>query len=111
MNSVRIFLNIHFRKENPEMPVAEHKTERLEARVTSDTKALCQEAASLQGRTLTDFIVHSAVEAARRTLQENELLQLTYRDRVAFVETLLNPPAPNEKLRNAVARHAQTFAS
>jgi uncharacterized protein (DUF1778 family) len=92
------------------MPVAEHKTERLEARVSADTKALCQEAASLQGRTLTDFVINSAVEAARRTLQENEFLQLTYRDRVAFVETLLNAPtAPNAKLRQAAERHAQIF--
>jgi uncharacterized protein (DUF1778 family) len=93
------------------MQIAEHKTERLEARVTADAKALCQQAAAIQGRTLTDFVVHSAVEAARRTVQENEFLQLTYRDRVAFVETLLNAsPAPNAKLRKAAERHAQTFA-
>lgn len=88
----------------------EHKTERLEARVTADTKALCQEAAAIQGRTLTDFVVHSAVEAARRTVQENEFLQLTYRDRVSFVETLLSAsPAPNQKLREAAERHKRTF--
>jgi uncharacterized protein (DUF1778 family) len=93
------------------MPVGEHRTERLEARVTADTKALCQEAASIQGRTLTDFVVSSAVEAARRTVQENEFLRLAYRDRVAFVETLLNAPtAPNAKLQEAAKRHAQIFA-
>jgi uncharacterized protein (DUF1778 family) len=92
------------------VPVIEHRTERLEARITPETKALCQEAASLQGRTLTDFVVNSAVEAARRTLQENEFLQMTYRDRVAFVETLLSAPtAPNEKLRKAARRHARIF--
>lgn len=76
-----------------------------------DAKALCQQAANIQDRSLTDFVVQNAIEAARRTMRENEFLQLTYRDRVAFVETLLNPPAANEKLRNAVARHAQTFAN
>ena len=99
------------------MPLAEHKpqtatrVERLEARVSRETKALCQEAARIQGRTLTDFVVHTVVEAANRTVRENEFLELTYRDRVTFVEALLNPPAPNTKLREAMARHSQVVVS
>jgi len=46
------------------MKVAEHKTpvrnERLEARVSRKTKDLFQKAASIQGRTLTEFVVNSA---------------------------------------------------
>jgi uncharacterized protein (DUF1778 family) len=87
------------------------RVERLEARVSRQTKALCLEAARLQGRTLTDFVVHTVVEAANRTVRENEFLELTYRDRIAFVEALLNPPAPNERLRDAMARHSQTVVS
>lgn len=83
---------------------------RLEARVSHTTKALFQKAAEIEGRSVTDFVVHSAVEAAKRTLQENEFMHLTRRDRVAFVEALLNPPAPNATLRKAARRHAQTFA-
>ena len=41
---------------------AMRKMERIEARVNGETKALCQEAANLEGRSLTDFIVASAVE-------------------------------------------------
>ncbi len=95
------------------MEITERKTrattrnERLEARVSRDIKALFQRAASIQGRTLTDFVVNSAVEAAKRTVQEFEFTELTYRDRVAFVETLLNPPAPSANLREAMAQHAQ----
>jgi len=85
--------------------------ERLEARVSHETKTLCQKAAAIQGRSLTDFVVHSAVEAATRTVRENELMQLTRRDRAAFVEALLNAPAPNAKLQRAARRHAETFAS
>lgn len=82
-----------------------HKGERLEARVSPDTKALFQEAAKLQGRSVTDFVTQSAIEAARRTLRENELVELTRRDRIAFVEALLNPPAPSVRLRKAIERH------
>jgi uncharacterized protein (DUF1778 family) len=83
--------------------------ERLEARVSRETKALYQRAADIQGSSLTQFVVNSATEAAKRIVRENELMELTYRDRVAFVESLLNPPAPNARLQRAAARHAQMF--
>jgi uncharacterized protein (DUF1778 family) len=86
------------------------RNERLEARVTPETKSLCQQAAAIQGSTLTEFVVNSAVEAAKRTVRENEFAELTQRDRIAFVEALLNPPAPNDRLQAAAARHAQMFA-
>ena len=83
--------------------------ERLEARVNRATKALFQKAAEIEGRSLTDFVVHSVMEAAKRTVQANEFMHLTQRDRIAFVEALLNVPAPNARLRKAARRHAQTF--
>jgi uncharacterized protein (DUF1778 family) len=74
----------------------------LEARVSGETKALCQEAARIQGRTLTDFVIHTVVEEATRIVREDEFLQLTRQDRMAFVEDLLNPPAPNAELSEAM---------
>ena len=82
---------------------------RLEARVPRETKILWERAAAVQGRKVTEFVVSSAVEAAQRVLRESELSSLTRRDRMAFVEALLNPPAPNERLRKAVGRHAKVF--
>jgi uncharacterized protein (DUF1778 family) len=83
------------------------KAERIEARLSPEAKALCQKAASIQGRTLTDFVVYSAVEAATRTVRENEFVELSRRDRIAFVEALLNPPGPNARLQQAMRRHDQ----
>ncbi len=82
---------------------------RLEARVPRETKALWERAAAVQGRKVTEFVVSSASEAAHRVLRDSELANLTRLDRIAFVEALLNPPAPNERLRKAAARHAQVF--
>jgi uncharacterized protein (DUF1778 family) len=84
---------------------ATRKDERLEARVSAEAKALCQEAASLEGRSLTDFIVSSAVESARRILRERTLIELSQRDRNAFVESLLNPSLPSQRLRKAARRY------
>jgi uncharacterized protein (DUF1778 family) len=92
------------------MPVSEPKREALpEARVPRATKALCETAAALQGRKLTDFVVNSVVEAAQPVVRASELSELAQRDKIAFVEALLNPPAPNARLCNAAARHAQLF--
>ena len=89
---------------------AAQKVDRLEARLSPNTKALFQEAATLQGRSLTDFVVNSALEAARRTVRQNELVELSRRDRIAFVEALLNPPSHNNRLQRAMQRHRQTIA-
>lgn len=92
------------------MPVVERKRDaRLEVRMPRASKALCETAAAIQGRKLTDFVVDSVVEAAQRVVRASELSELTQRDRMAFVEGLLNPPAPNARLRKAAARHAQVF--
>jgi uncharacterized protein (DUF1778 family) len=82
---------------------------RLEARVPEETKVLWERAAAIQGRKMTEFVVTSAVEAAHRVIRDSELADLTRRDKIAFVEALLNPPPPNARLRNAAARHSQMF--
>ncbi len=88
---------------------AGRKDERLEARLTPEAKALCQEAAALEGRSITDFVVSSAVESAKRVLRERELIRLSQRETVAFVDSLLNPPAPNDRLRAAARRYKQVI--
>jgi uncharacterized protein (DUF1778 family) len=79
------------------------KRERLEARITPEQKALLQQAARLQGRRLTDFVVASAQAAAEATIREHQIV-LSARDSALLVEALLNPPEPNEHLRRAIAR-------
>ena len=86
-------------------------TERLEARITPDQKDLFRRAASLRGVTLTDFIVSSVTEAAVRPLEALHFMDFSRRDQRAFVDALLNPEPPNEKLRGAAKRHDATAES
>ena len=83
------------------------KPERLEARISREQKELFQRAADIQGRTLTDFVISSLQEAAKRAIQEHEMMILSVRDREVFVEALLNPPNPSDKLRSAAQRYKQ----
>jgi uncharacterized protein (DUF1778 family) len=89
------------------MPIAERtsKDERVEVRVTSEMKALFVRAAAIQSLSITDFMVQSTLEAARRVIRENEYLDLSQRDRIAFVEAVLNPPPPSDRLKQAAKRH------
>lgn len=85
------------------------RTERLEARITPEQKAVFLRAAQLQGRTLTDFVIASLHEAAVRTIEEMQMIRLSSEDSRVFAEALLNPPSPNEKLREAARRYLETM--
>lgn len=74
---------------------------RLEARISTAQKATLQRAANLSGRTLSDFVLVSAQEAAARVLQEHETIRLGRAEQIAFVTALLDPPAPGDRLRKA----------
>ncbi len=89
---------------NPTIEPAEKaRTARLEARITTDQKAVLVRAATLAGRTLSEFVVVSAQEAAAKVIQEHEALRLSRADQIAFVNALLDPPAPADRLRQAAA--------
>jgi len=81
--------------------------ERLEARVTADQKQLIEYAAALEGRTVTDFVLASVQDAARRTIEEHQRIELSVRDSQVFVEALLNPQPVNDVLRETVRRYRQ----
>jgi uncharacterized protein (DUF1778 family) len=83
------------------------RAERVEIRMTPRQKQKIERAASLQGTSVTDFILNQVQPAATATIQEFELMELRDKDRRIFVETLLNPPEPTEALKAAVARHEQ----
>jgi len=79
----------------------EAKRERIELRVGASAKDLIQRAMAVTGLTAGDL----AYEGARRVLDEHERMVLTGADREAFLDALMNPPAPPKKLAAALRRH------
>lgn len=79
--------------------------ERLEARVTADQKALIQRAAEIEGRSVTDYVISSVQDAAKRTLEAHEVIALSAADSRAFVDALLDPPPVNGRLKESVRRY------
>ena len=80
------------------------KTARLEARLPVAIHSLLKEAADLQGRSLSDFVVESAREAAERAIARSSEIQLSRSEQKRFAEALLNPlplaPALGKAMKN-----------
>lgn len=88
-----------------------HRTARIEARIAPDALALVRRAAELQGRSLSDFVVAAAQDAARKTIEETNLIRLSAEDQIRFVELLLNPPQPSPAILKALERNHELFGA
>jgi uncharacterized protein (DUF1778 family) len=86
-------------------------TARLEARLPVDVHALLKRAAELEGRTLTDFVVAAASAAARKTIEDAELIRLSADDQERFAEALINPAPPSPAMTRAISRHRRLFGA
>lgn len=89
------------------MPSDTTRTARIEARIAPDALAVVKRAAEIQGRSLSDFVVAAAQEAAHRTIEEAHLIRLSVEDQRRFADCLLNPPKPSPALLRAKAAHAR----
>jgi uncharacterized protein (DUF1778 family) len=87
------------------------RTSRIEARIAPDVLAVVKQAAELQGRSVSDFVVSAAQEAAHRTIEEVGIIRLSAEDQRRFVDLLLNPPPLTPALLRAKEAHAQLFGS
>jgi uncharacterized protein (DUF1778 family) len=81
------------------------RDDRLGFRLDSETKVLIERAARFERRKVSDFCLTAITDAARRTIAEHETLNLSERDRAAFFEAMMTPPAPHERLARAFAEH------
>lgn len=80
---------------------------RLEARLPASVYALITRAAALKGRSISDFVVSAAQDAAQRAIEDEGIIRLSAEDQQRFAAALINPPAPNAALKRAMRRHAK----
>jgi len=88
-------------------PARARKLERIEARVRPEQKTEIERASSLQGTSVSDFVVQNALEAAQRVIREHEVWMLRGADSAMFVDVLLHPPEPNARMKEAARRYKQ----
>jgi len=92
------------------MAKAQARSTRLEARIAPRALAIVKRAAEMQGRSLSDFVVAAAQEAAQRTIERMHVIELSLADQRAFAEAILDPPKPNAAMRRAKAAHKRLIA-
>jgi uncharacterized protein (DUF1778 family) len=92
------------------MPREQNRTARLEARITNRSLAIVRRAAEIQGRSVSDFVVSAAQEAAQKTIADVEVIRLSREAQEKFAALLLDPPSPAPALVKALKRHRQLIA-
>lgn len=85
------------------------KPSRFNIRMPQEVRTLIDQAAALEGRTMSDFVLASAVEKARETIESHQRIVLSQRDSMIFAEAMRNPPKANDRLRAAVANYHELF--
>jgi len=78
-----------------------HKTDRISIRLEPSIKQRLEQAAFLDHRSLTSFIIASAADMAERILDRNEQLRLNEHDWNLFFNALGKPSKPNQALKQA----------
>ena len=89
------------------MPQDQPRTARIEARIAPDALVIVKRAAEIQGRSVSDFVVAAAREAANRTIEDAQIIRLSVDDQRMFIDAILNPDPPSPALRKAAAAHGR----
>ena len=87
------------------------RSERINLRLSEAAKRCIERAASVEGKTVSAFIVSSALETAERTIDRHETVALAREDAMRFFDALADPPPPNDRLRAALKEHARRVES
>lgn len=79
------------------------RSARIEARITPDALAVVKRAAEIQGRSLSDFVVAAAQEAAQRAIEDAQVVRLSVAAQARVADLLAEPPAIAPALERGLA--------
>ena len=71
--------------------MAQHVTQpsRMDLRIPQEVRNIIDHAASMEGRTRTDFVIAAALERAEQVIERRKLIRLTMQDQELLVASLL----------------------
>jgi uncharacterized protein (DUF1778 family) len=87
------------------------KQDRINLRLRQDVKQALERAASFEGKTVSNFILTSALANAEKTIHEHEVMRLNHEESDAFFNALANPVRLNQRLAEALNEHEQRVTS
>lgn len=81
---------------------------RLDLRIPRKQKEVFEQALEIGGfRSLTDFLISAASEKAEAIMKKHNNWLSSENDRKVFFSALVNPSAPNNKLKQAMKIHSE----
>ncbi len=82
---------------------------RIDARIPLTVRETIDRAATLQGRTRTDFLIEAALEKAERVIAEQTLIRLTLRDQELLAKALAeeNVSEPSRFLKSLTSEYGE----
>lgn len=89
----------------------ETKQDRINLRLNHSAKRALERAASFVGKTVSSFILDSALAHAEKSIHEHEVMSLNRQDSETFFNALSKPIHHNEKLAAAFKEHDQRVTS
>lgn len=76
---------------------------RMEFKTTMDMKDLLGQAAALDGMDLTSFVLGSAIDKARKVLNEHASIGLAKQGQIALAQLLQSHPQPTQAMTDLMA--------
>ncbi len=93
------------------MALKDKKEERLETRLSAEAKLQIEQAAALQGRSLSDFVVQAALDQAYRVLEQQRILRLNLEESQMVAKMMMEEPKINRKAVAAIKRYKKTLGN
>ena len=90
---------------------SQNRNERINLRVKSSAKRLLTRAADFEGKTISHFILTSALKRAEETVQEHQMMTLNTKNSRAFFDALAAPVRFNRKLTAALEEYDKRVIS
>ena len=80
------------------------KKQRIELRLNEDDKHMIEEAAAMTNQSISQFMVSTASERAAEVIDQHRRLLLNEESWNLVMDAIINPPAPNDRLKRAANR-------
>lgn len=92
-------------------PASPNRNERIHLRLKSNAKRLIERAAGFEGKTVSHFILASALDRAEKTVQAHETMTLNSEQSRIFFDALNGPIRFNRELTKALEEHERRVVS
>lgn len=91
--------------------VSDSRQDRINLRLQHGAKRALERAAGFEGKTVSNFILSSALAHAKKTIHKHEIMSLNQRDSEALFDALVKPVRFNQTLLDAFDEHEQRVTS